>query len=210
MLILIKRVLLLSLFLILTFCMFSQDIITKSSGEKIKCKITSIDTTNIYYTITRNGHEIDTCISKSIVQYAQYGETVAESLSSKNIKAKNSLTIGILEGGGSLFGFDIEYLLTRRLGIQAGAGIVGFGGGINFHLSPAINSTFISLLYCHQGFGVSYTQSLITPCFIFRANKWFTAQLGLGFVLEKGSAWPSSIEQEPIILTYAIGVYIPW
>ncbi|MFV0501953.1 MAG: hypothetical protein ACK5MH_10220 [Bacteroidales bacterium] len=51
-----------------------------------------------------------------------------------NVEEKrNCITIGFLQGGGSLIGADFEFLLTDRFGIQFGAGIVGFGGGINYH-----------------------------------------------------------------------------
>jgi len=119
-------------------------------------------------------------------------------------------TIGILQGGGSIIGADLEVLVSKRVGLQAGAGFVGFGAGLNIHLKPTINSSFLSLAYWHQGAGDSYTQSLLGPTFVYRAKKWFTAQLGLGFALEKGPNWPVDKTQPPVMLLYSIGVYIPW
>ena len=122
---------------------------------------------------------------------------------------KVSLTVGVLQGGGSLLGADFEALLTDRVGFQLGAGLVGYGAGLNYHLKPGINSSFISLTYWHQGAGSTYTQSLLGPSFVYRAKKIFTAQLGLGFVLGRGPAFPSSLTQTPVILLYSIGVYFP-
>lgn len=51
---------------------------------------------------------------------------------------RNSVTVGILQGGGSLIGADIEFMLTDKIGIQLGAGLIGFGGGLNYHLKPSI------------------------------------------------------------------------
>jgi hypothetical protein len=127
-------------------------------------------------------------------------------LSSHQVTSKCA-TIGLLQGGGSLIGFDAEVLLTRFVGIQAGAGFVGFGAGINFHLKPDVRSSFISIQYWHQGIEKSFAQSLAGPSFVFRARKIFTAQIGLGFLLEKGPAWPSSKTQTDVMLTYSVGVY---
>ena len=121
-----------------------------------------------------------------------------------------AITIGIFNGGGSLVGADLEVMLSKRLGIQAGAGFIGLGAGLNYHLKPSIRSSMISLQYWHQGFGESYTQSLMGPSFVFRAKKIFTAQLGFGFPLEQGPAWPEDkMEQPPIMLMYSIGIYLP-
>jgi len=122
---------------------------------------------------------------------------------------KSSITIGILQGGGSLVGADFETLLEKNVGVQFGAGFVGYGGGIDFHLKPTIRSSFFSLQYWHQGFGNSYTQSLIGPTFVYRSRSWFTAQIGLGYVLGYGSAYPSSATKVPFILMYSIGAYFP-
>jgi len=127
----------------------------------------------------------------------------------QGIEKKSSLTIGFLQGGGSLVGADFETLLSDKFSMQIGAGFVGFGAGINYHFQPSISSSFISLQYWHQGFGTSYTQSLIGPNFVFRAKKWFTAQIGLGYVLGYGPAWPSTAATSPVILMYSIGVYFP-
>lgn len=120
-------------------------------------------------------------------------------------------TIGLLQGGGSLFGADLEVLVSDRLGLQVGAGLVGVGAAVNYHLKPSISSSMISLLYWHQGLGDSYTQSLLGPSFVFRARKLFTASLGLGFALEKGPNWDDEkLEQPPVMLTYSIGIYLPF
>jgi len=122
----------------------------------------------------------------------------------------NSVTIGLLEGGGSIAGIDFEKLLSHQFGFQLGFGLVGFGAGIDFHIKPTIRSSFISLQYWHQGFGETYTQSLLGPNYVFRGKRWFTCQLGCGFVVERGPAWPDKLKSIPVMLTYAIGAYIPW
>jgi hypothetical protein len=120
-----------------------------------------------------------------------------------------SITVGVLQGGGSLIGADLEKLLSRRIGAQFGLGYSGFGAGVNYHLSPSIRSSFVSVQYWHQGIGNRYAQSLIGPSFVYRAPKWFSAQMGLGYVLEYGPNYPSTIKKSPVILLYSIGAYFP-
>jgi len=122
---------------------------------------------------------------------------------------KTSLTVGLLQGGGSLAGADFEALISDRVGLQIGAGFMGYGAGINYHLKPGINSSFLSLSYWNQGVGDSFTQRLVGPTFVYRARKIFTAQIGLGFVLERGPAYPSHLGEPPVILMYSIGAYFP-
>jgi hypothetical protein len=123
---------------------------------------------------------------------------------------KNNITFGILQGGGSIIGFDYERLVTDRIGLQLGAGLFGAGAGVNFHLKPEIRSSFISLAYWHQGFGDFHAQSIAGSTFVYRANKWFTAQFGLDKTLTQGPAWPTEIQQSNVILLYSIGGYIPF
>ena len=117
------------------------------------------------------------------------------------------LTVGILQGGGSLIGADLEFLLTNKLGLQAGAGIIGYGAGINFHLQPTIKSSFISLQYWNQGIGESFAQNLIGATYAYRSKKWFTCQIGLGAPLQKGPALPENFKQPPVMLMFSLGAF---
>jgi hypothetical protein len=95
-----------------------------------------------------------------------------------NAKAQDSiyrtpkvcLTVGILQGGGSFIGADIEAHIYKRFGLQAGAGFLGYGGGINIHLKPELNSSFVSLTYFHQGADDLTIQSVLGPTFVFRGK----------------------------------------
>jgi len=127
----------------------------------------------------------------------------------KEIEKRNSITVGVLQGGGSLVGVDLETLLSKRFGVQIGAGLMGFGGGLNYHFKPSIRSSFISFQYWHQGIGNSFSQSVLGPNFVYRSKKWFTFQFGFGVPLDKGPAMPDDFEQPPIMLMYSIGAYIP-
>jgi hypothetical protein len=127
----------------------------------------------------------------------------------EQVEKRNSITIGVLQGGGSLYGFDMEFLLTDQFGFQIGVGFIGFGAGLNYHFKPSIRSSFISLQYWNQGIGDYFVQNVIGPNFVFRGKKWFTAQIGLGVPLDEGPAMPDYYEQPPVMLMYSIGAYIP-
>jgi hypothetical protein len=116
-----------------------------------------------------------------------------------------AITVGFLQGGGSLIGVDFEYLVAPRLGLQIGAGYIGAGAGIFYHLKPVINSSAVTLQY-YQGFGKS-AQDVLGTTFNFRARKLLSAQLGIGFPLHEGPAWPEDKEQPPVMLLYSIGLY---
>lgn len=122
---------------------------------------------------------------------------------------KVAITLGVLQGGGGLVGADLEVMVSNRVSFQLGAGLLSYGAGINYHLKPQINSSMISLAYWHQGIGEYHTQTLLGPSYVFRAKKIFTAQLGLGYALEKGPAWPVTKTQPPAMLLYSIGIYLP-
>jgi hypothetical protein len=119
------------------------------------------------------------------------------------------MTIGILQGGGSIVGMDLEKLFPYSIGAQIGFGMVGFGCGVNWHFKPSYNSSFLSMQYWHQGLINSYKQSTLGPNFVYRGMKWFTFQIGIGFTLQEGPAYPMAMIQPPVIWTCAIGAYIP-
>ncbi|MCA1751357.1 MAG: hypothetical protein LC670_06120 [Flavobacteriales bacterium] len=142
------------------------------------------------------------CISANMAAQSGYNY--------KEVEPRRCITVGILQGGGSLIGADIEFLLTDRFGAQIGAGLVGFGAGLNYHLKPSIRSSFLSLQYWNQGIGNSFVQNLVGPSFVYRSEKWFTFQVGFGLPLEVGPAAPENYVQPDAMLTFAIGAFFPY
>ncbi|OFY71448.1 MAG: hypothetical protein A3G23_11550 [Bacteroidetes bacterium RIFCSPLOWO2_12_FULL_37_12] len=124
------------------------------------------------------------------------------------------ITIGILQGGGSLIGADLEVTIIDGIAIQVGAGLVGLGMGINYHYKPGLRNSFISLSYWHQGSGTSFIQSVFGPTFVFRHLNGFTAQIGIGKLLEISelgrNAYKKLNTNPPnVILLYSVGWYFP-
>lgn len=199
--------------LVLPAILPAQDLIISKDGNRIPCKIISEDSVRIYIAINYNDSPINTFIRRDEIKGYFYDYYSRKQKFQDSIEMNDPFTkcfsFGFLQGGGSLIGFDIEVLLGNIVGLQVGAGIVGYGGGLNIHLKPSVRSSCISFQYWHQGLEESYTQSLFGPSYIFRAKKIFTAQIGMGFALEKGPAWPSSKTQPQVMLIYSIGIYFP-
>jgi hypothetical protein len=120
---------------------------------------------------------------------------------------RSAVSMGYCMAGGSYLGADFEMLVSPKIGLQAGIGYLGYEGGINFHFSPSIHSTFLSLKYWHQGIGEKFRQDAIGTTINIRAGKIIATQLGLGFPLSTGPAMKADYEVPKVMLLYSIGVY---
>jgi hypothetical protein len=68
-----KRIILLLTTLNLLFiCLSAQDIITQSNGDRITCKISKIDSANVYFIVKQRGKMLDTFLPKSRIQNIEY------------------------------------------------------------------------------------------------------------------------------------------
>lgn len=199
-----KRTCLLFILALLAIALNAQDIIIKKDGKRFNCKILSVDSSSVsvLYGQPPAKYIINRSEIKEIHYYAD-----RKSFRPEIPNQRNALTIGFLEGGGSLLGVDYEHLIGKNGGVQFGAGHSGYGFGINIHFKPTTRSSYFSLQYWHQGFGDYFTQSLLGPCLVLRARKIITAQIGLGVPLKKGPNWPDDHVQPDLMLTYAIGLY---
>lgn len=144
------------------------------------------------------------CVSGALFSQDQAAETKARKADSEK---RAAVTMGFLQGGGSLIGADIEFLLTDRMGFQIGGGFIGFGGGLNLHFKPSTVSSFMSLQIWNQGIGDKFAQRVLSLNYVFRAKKILQCQIGLGRILETGRSYDGG--DSDIILTYAIGLYKP-
>jgi hypothetical protein len=68
-----KPFLTLVLFCHLLFNSFSQDIIKTTKGKEVKCKITNSDSTNVYFSLNKNGNLLNSFLPKNQVQEIKYG-----------------------------------------------------------------------------------------------------------------------------------------
>ncbi|MCL2683518.1 MAG: hypothetical protein FWE63_08610 [Bacteroidales bacterium] len=127
---------------------------------------------------------------------------------------RTSINVGVLMGGGGLIGADLEFLVSKQVGLQLGAGLGSMGFGVNYHFKPNIRSSFVSIQYLHQGFGDNHYASYLGPMFTFRARKIFQFGIGFGTILSTGPGWERAWrgKDEPstsVALLYNIGMYFP-
>lgn len=181
------------------------DLIFSNSGQKTAGIITGEDSLYYYVTVengdgVKKGH-----VKKSDVSHIAYNY-----LTKEGARDKYCLTIGLLEGGGSLIGADFEFKVSEIMAFQVGAGFLGYGAGLNLHIKPTINSSFISLQYWHQGIGAATVQEITGLNYVFRGKSILTAQIGLGVALSKGPAFPKESKQSEVLLMYALGIRFPW
>ncbi|MDA9898270.1 hypothetical protein N9D69_01720 [Flavobacteriales bacterium] len=125
-------------------------------------------------------------------------------------KSTNKITIGLLQGGGSLVGLDFEQLITENIGISVGAGFLAYGVSIHYHIKPSITSSSLAINYMHQGIGDSYVQSIVGPSYVIRISKQFSGQIGMGGIVDKGPQFKEVYENktEPnVLFIFSLGMY---
>ncbi len=125
------------------------------------------------------------------------------------LPTKYVITIGLLHGG-SILGGDVEMRLFDGAGIQLGFGAIGFSTGFNFHFDRDIKSSYVSIMYVHQGFGNLFLQNMFGPAYVHRWKNGLSTQVGVGFLSEYGAKWGRNFEDnippaiQPMI---ALGYY---
>lgn len=125
-------------------------------------------------------------------------------------ESTNKITVGILQGGGSIVGFDFETLISENIGISVGAGFLAYGASLHYHFKPSVSSSSLAFNYLHQGIGGSYVQSILGPSYVFKISKYFSGQFGVGGILGKGPQFDEAYKntQEPnVVFIYSLGVY---
>lgn len=208
--IMIKRKILLLTTILFSVTVFAQDIVVNMNGQRFDCYISREDISAVYFTYYRDGSKVDTSIVRNDIINYQYGAVCEAPIPKWDSKVAISAGYGI--AGATYIGTEFEFLFSRRFGIQVGGGALGAGGGINYHFSPTIRSSYLSLQYNIQGIGNDsewgYRRTTIGPSIVFRGRRWFTAQIGIGYILDKGPAY-NDISSLPVALTVGIGAYIP-
>lgn len=125
-----------------------------------------------------------------------------------------AISIGLLHGGG-LLGLEFEQLVSSRIGVQIGLGVLGYNFGANYHLRETVRSPFISLEYQHYGLKfenmvIEKENAILTLTYVYRSRHWFICGLGLGYALDPDLYATNDEISNPVMLVYTIGVYIPW
>jgi hypothetical protein len=205
----------------------AQDKIISKSGKVVKCIFISSDSVNYYYKKLDTSDAKIYSVAKSTVSKVHMGTFDSGGVSGnsdgsgsdsiaflrngeplqEDDQSSVAFAFGVLHGGGSLFGGDLEFRLGRFTAIQFGVGFKGYGAALNFHLAPSLRSSYLSLMYWHQGIGSSFSQSMVGPTVVVRAWGFFTFSLGLGYILDQNPNFIVEKKKGDVIHTYAVGGY---
>jgi hypothetical protein len=88
--------------------------------------------------------------------------------------------------------------------VQVGAGLLGFGAGVSYHLKPRISSPFASLQYWRQ-VGRKESADILGAMYVYRYKKWLQAGAGLGTFLSESGAQKAG---EALLMLQA-GIFVP-
>lgn len=72
----------------------------------------------------------------------------------KKFKTWNTTSIGYQLGGLSIIGLEKEFTIYEQIGVHAGAGVFGYGGGFRYYFKPKATSNFLSFGFKDKGFGL--------------------------------------------------------
>lgn len=201
-----KKLILLLIIGCISMLTYGQDEIITKNKIRIDCKILSEDSTKVYFKFYNEGEEIETYLEKNNISSYNYGGVKVTYFNDEfTSNAKAAISAGFFQGGGSTIGIDMEFLFLKRLGLQVGGGFGGFGAGINFHIKPKINSTFLSIQYWNR---INYAK-YIGPTIVYRGRSWLTAQLGIGKIFDKNPDLTEEFSDSKYAILYSIGAYFP-
>lgn len=96
---------------------------------------------------------------------------------------KDIVVVGYQIGGYSLIGIEFEARMSDLIGINFGAGFLGFTGGVKLHTGPYKNSPAININYKDGGMGLV---KVIATEFAWRIP--FNNQDRVGFFIQGGLA----------------------
>ncbi|MFY0598062.1 MAG: hypothetical protein JXR03_00225 [Cyclobacteriaceae bacterium] len=121
-----------------------------------------------------------------------------------------AVTMGLFQGGGSIVGADIDLLLGKRFGIQAGGGYLGLGGGFLYHVGKPykINTSAFAFTAWQFGAGSKFSGAYAGPSFIFRAFNFLSIQGGGGIRIARNNETYSRPKATPYSLRFAIGFFL--
>ncbi len=161
-----KKTFLLIMLLTSTFCLFAQDIIIRTNGQKLNCKITKVDSSNVYFTFDKSGNTITSYLNKNQIQ--NLGELVSKFNEEKNQKSNTSGNEHI-PGKTST---NSEYNKPSNKNVL-----------VKIEFGPQIDSPYDSDLKLGVGFGADL-KFLVANCFgiginvgyqhLFMADDWQT------------------------------------
>ncbi len=121
----------------------------------------------------------------------------AEPLSTDDTKANKNQAIAIGVGfpiGGSLLGIEYERRLFDQFAFTAGAGLIGFGGGFNYHFDKTLDSSFVHIGVSDMipgDSGIILGEASINGRFF----GWLEASVGYAYIIKAGDKFKEDYEE---------------
>jgi hypothetical protein len=130
-----KKTTLTIIFLAIAVVGFAQDYIVKKDGNRIDCKVTKEDSTNVYITMDLGGKAVNAYIDRKEIQYIRLGNTQTKSTevataATQPSTNKNTTTKGwqrnrlLFNIGGSFPMSGSESLVAENIGSAKTGGII--------------------------------------------------------------------------------------
>jgi len=123
----------------------------------------------------------------------------------------SSITVGLLQNA-TLIGAEFETMAYKDIGVQLGAGVLGYSAGIDLHFDHSIRSSSISCQYFVNNLGGDRIYNSWATQFIYRGKKWLTMRAGLIHLLSSGTDYTPNFYDGQIhgfFFLLSIGAYFP-
>ena len=151
-----RKIIVTVILIIICFRGYSQDIITRTNGEVVKCKIQNEDSTCVYFKTFIKDKLIETYLLKSeISSIKYYSKTIAEINTIGEIEKREAVTKAIGKGFdyGGLVGFKLAYNLNEDIEFFGGLGWAFLGFGYNVGIKLNIPSDLKINPFIHGMYG---------------------------------------------------------
>ncbi|MDA3952859.1 MAG: hypothetical protein PF485_04375 [Bacteroidales bacterium] len=152
-----RKIIVLVLLIIISFSCYSQDVLTRTNGDIIECKIQKEDSTFIYFKTFIKNKLIETHLpisEISSIKYYTYGQSNAEIDTIVEIEKKEIVTkaIGLGLDYGGLVGFKLTFNIFEDVGIFGGLGWAfmdfGYNVGIKLNIPSRLNiNPYLQAMY---------------------------------------------------------------
>lgn len=118
-----------------TFAQTKYIVLEQLDGLEIKTKIINASSTEIKYKKYDNHHRSDYSILGNEITKIKYEDGEAELFNSLNPRIENRFGANInILGPSILLSLSIDYFITPDINIETGFGIIGYFGGIKYHI----------------------------------------------------------------------------
>lgn len=128
--------------------MFAQDLIIRKSGEEIYCRVTKVDSAQVFFDFTQDGNTLSSSMSKDSVEKMEFG------IATESVRSKSADTLSVGRGAwGYRFYRGGEKISTKEFVTL----LKSNEQALLLYRRARLNETFASILGATGGFLTGYT-----------------------------------------------------